>query len=227
MVTVNIASTPDREKELYHTVFSLLDQVDKVNICLNNYTHNPFAFMDMNSHKVNVIFKDNELGDAGRYYFLEETEGWFFTCDDDIIYPKYYCEDTIQRMVNNNYKYASYHGRNFDNFPLESYYNDACKKYRCLEEVKEDVKVQFAGTGVSCFHTSNFKPSIDIFERSNMSDIFMGIESQKKNIDLICLSHEKDYFRYQEVPNTIYDAKCKDDKIETEIININYDYKSL
>lgn len=221
MVTANIASTPDRADKLYHTVFSLLDQVDKINICLNNYTSNPFDFMDMNRHKVNVIFKDNELGDAGRYHFLEETDGWYFTCDDDIIYPKYYCEETIQRMVENDYKYVSYHGRNFDSFPLDSYYNDTCKKYRCLDVVHEDIKVQFAGTGVSCFNTNDFKPTIDIFKRSNMADIWMGIETKKQDIDMVCLSHEKDYFRYQPVENTIFDSKHKNDKIETEIVN-NY-----
>jgi hypothetical protein len=221
MVTVNIASTPDRKEQLYHTVFSLLDQVDKINICLNNYKKNPFEFMDRNSHKINVRFEDNSLGDAGRYLFLEETEGWYFTCDDDLIYNKYYIEDTIQRMTENNYKIASYHGRSFNSHPLESYYRDSCIKYRCLEEVKQDAVVEFGGTGVMAFHTSNFKPSLDVFKRANMSDIWVGIEARKQGIEINALSHESDYFRYQEVPNTIYDAKCKDDKIETEIIN-NY-----
>ena len=222
MVNVLVASLPERENELYHTVYSLLDQVDCIHVVLNNYKHNPFENMDRNKHKVKAYFSDNSKGDAARYIPLADIDdSWIFSVDDDLIYNKYYIEDTIQRMTENNYKIASYHGRSFNSHPLESYYRDSCIKYRCLQEVKEDAVVEFGGTGVMAFHTSNFKPSLDIFKRANMSDIWVGIEAKKQGIDINVLSHESDYFRYQEVPNTIYDAKCKDDKIETEIIN-NY-----
>ena len=221
MVTVNIASTPDRKEQLYHTVFSLLDQVDKINICLNNYKKNPFEFMDRNSHKINVRFEDNSLGDAGRYLFLEETEGWYFTCDDDLIFDKYYIEDTIQRMTENNYKIASYHGRSFIKYPIENYHKSQADKYRCLGDVENDIKVDVAGTGVCCFHTSNFKPSIDIFTDKNMSDVLFSCYAKEQEVDMYCLSHKSDYFRYQEVPNTIYEQRVNNCERETEIIN-NY-----
>lgn len=219
MVTVNIASTPDRKEQLYHTVFSLLDQVDKINICLNNYKENPFEFMDRNSHKINVRFEDNSLGDAGRYLFLEETEGWYFTCDDDLIYNKYYIEDTIQRMTENNYKIASYHGRTFIEYPIENYHKSQADKYRCLGDVETDTKVDVAGTGVCCFHTSNFKPSIDIFTDKNMSDVLFSCYAKEQGVDMYCLSHKSDYFRYQEVPNTIYEQRVNNCERETELIN--------
>jgi len=221
MVTVNIASTPDRKEQLYHTVFSLLDQVDKINICLNNYKKNPFEFMDRNSHKINVRFEDNSLGDAGRYLFLEETEGWYFTCDDDLIFDKYYIEDTIQRMTENNYKIASYHGRSFIKYPIENYHKSQADKYRCLGDVENDIKIDVAGTGVCCFHTSNFKPSIDIFTDKNMSDVLFSCYAKEQEVDMYCLSHKSDYFRYQEVPNTIYEQRVNNCERETEIIN-NY-----
>ena len=219
MVTVNIASTPDRKEQLYHTVFSLLDQVDKINICLNNYKENPFEFMDRNSHKINVRFEDNSLGDAGRYLFLEETEGWYFTVDDDLIYNKYYIEDTIQRMTESNYKIASYHGRSFIEYPIENYHKSQADKYRCLGDVETDIKVDVAGTGVCCFHTSNFKPSIDIFTDKNMSDVLFSCYAKEQGVDMYCLSHKSDYFRYQEVPNTIYEQRVNNCERETELIN--------
>ena len=40
MVNVLVASLPERENELYHTVYSLLDQVDCIHVVLNNYKHN-------------------------------------------------------------------------------------------------------------------------------------------------------------------------------------------
>ena len=223
MINVLIASIPDREKTLYHTVFSLIDQVDCIHVVLNNYTHNPFDFMAKNRDKVKVYFSDNSLGDASRYIPLKGLEDtYILTCDDDLVYPRHYAEDTIKRMVDSNYKIVSYHGRSFDNFPLKSYYNDKCIKYRCLDSMFKDDVVQFAGTGVMAFHTKDFKPSIDIFKRSNMSDIWIGIEAKKKGINIDCLSHDKDYFRYQQVKDTIWDNKHNNDVIETEIVNNNF-----
>jgi hypothetical protein len=219
MVTVNIASTPSRSDNLYHTVFSLLGQVDKINICLNNYTSNPFDFMGKNRDKINVVFQDNSLGDAGRYLFLKETDGYYFTCDDDIIYPKHYIEDTIKRMVDNNYKIVSYHGRTFDNFPIESYYNSKCIKYRCLDGMYKDDVVQIGGSGVMAFHTKDFNPSIDIFKRKNMSDIFLSIEADRLGMPINCLSHEKGYFRYQNVKDTIWNREHNNDSYQTRVIN--------
>lgn len=219
MITVNIASVPEREKQLYHTVFSLLDQVDKINICLNNYKHNPFDFMDRNSHKINVRFEDNSLGDAGRYLFVEETEGWYFTVDDDLIFNSYYIEDTILRMTENNYKIATYHGRTFNSYPIDSYHQTPCLKYRCLGDVEQDVKVDIGGTGVSCFHTKDFKPPIEIFTDKNMADVLVSCYAKEQGLDVNVLSHKSDYFRYQEVPNTIYEQRVNNCERETYLVN--------
>mgnify|MGYP000117683755 CR=1 FL=1 len=222
MVNVLVASLPEREKELYHTVFSLLDQVDCIHVVLNNYKHNPFDFVDRNKHKIKVYFSDNSLGDAARYIPLSDIEdSWIFTVDDDLIFDKYYIEDTIQRMIENDYKIASYHGRSFIKYPIENYHKSQADKYRCLGDVENDTKIDVAGTGVCCFHTSNFKPSIDIFTDKNMSDVLFSCYAKEQGIDMYCLSHKSDYFRYQEVPNTIYEQRVNNCERETEIIN-NY-----
>lgn len=216
MVSVNLASIPDREEQLKHTVYSLIKQVRVVNICLNNYDHNPFK----GNKKVNVVFSDNSLGDAGKFMFLKDWNGYYFTVDDDLIYDPYYIEETISKMQDK--KIVSYHGRSFDSFPVSSYYRSATEKYQCLGDVKEDVMVQFAGTGCMAFHTDNFKPSMDIFKRKNCADIWIGLEADRLGIPITCLNHKSDYFKYQQVPDTIWDQEHLSDEFQTKTINQHF-----
>jgi hypothetical protein len=179
--------------------------------------------MDKNKDKVKVYYSDNSLGDSARYLPLKDiNESYIFSIDDDILYPRHYIEDTIKRMKENNYKIVSYHGRSFDSFPIKSYYNEKCLKYRCLDSMFMDDVVQFGGTGVMAFHTKDFKPSIDIFKRKNMADIFIGLEADRLNIPINCLSHEKGYFRYQNVKDTIWDREHNKDEYQTKVVNDYY-----
>lgn len=212
-VSANIASLPNRVEQLKKTVASLIDQVDEVNICLNNYEFNPFDGVD----KVNVVFSNNALGDAGKFLFLDTFEGYYFTCDDDLIYPPTYIEDTIKEV--DKYGVVSYHGRTFLNFPIQSYYKSPAIRNRCLDYYGFTEPVDIAGTGVMCMNTKKFKPSFEIFKRANMSDIWISCYAEKIGVKIWGLAHEKGYINYQEVPDTIYEAKANNCEIETKIVN--------
>jgi hypothetical protein len=212
----NIASLPDREEQLINTVNSIIEQVDKVNLCLNNYTHNPFD----GNNKVNVIFSDNKHGDAGKFIWVNSFEGYYFSGDDDIIYPPTYIEDTKKEV--DKYGVVSYHGRSFLKFPIESYYKTSPSvKIRCLAEYEYTEPVQIAGTGVMAFRTDKFKPPFSIFKKSNMSDIWIGCYAKEQGIDIWGLKHSETYFKYQKVPNTIYEDKVNSCEYETTVVN-NY-----
>lgn len=220
MVNVLVCSLPDREEQLKHTVFSLVNQVDYIHVVLNNYDHNPFENINRNKSKIKIYYSDNSLGDASRYIPLKNIyNSYIFTVDDDLIFDPYYIEDTLLRMRQSRYKIVSYHGRSFNNFPIESYYNSATKRCRCLDYLESDHKVQFGGSGCMAFHTSQFKPNINDFKRSNMSDIWIGLMAKKIGIQIYALKHEKGYIKYQKVQNTIWEAKHNNDLIETEIVN--------
>jgi hypothetical protein len=215
MITANIASIPSREKQLINTIKSLVNQVDRVNVCLNNYSKIPFKHP-----KVNYILSDNSLGDAGKFMFLDGFDGYYLTCDDDLIYHPTYAKDMIKAI--DNYGVVTHHGRSFKTFPIDSYYNTISKhKIRCLDENPTLKIVQFGGTGVMGFHTKTIKPDIKIFKRPNMADIWMGVCCHHLGIKIHALPHNEGYIKYQQVDGTIWDSKSKDDKIETDIVN-NY-----
>ena len=213
-ISANIASLSTRKEQLINTIKSLINQVDEVNVCLNNYLECPFEHP-----KVNYFYSDNVFGDAGKFIFLEDFEGYYFSCDDDLIYPETYIQDTIKQV--DKYGIVSYHGRSFLKFPIESYYKTPAIRNRCLGNYDITEPMQVAGTGVMAFRTDKFKPPFTIFEQINMSDIWVSCYAKENNIKIWCLKHDQNYFKYQEVPDTIYDSKVYNCDYETEVVN-NY-----
>ena len=218
MISVNIASIPERKEQLINTLKSLLKQSlkpTKINVCLNNYKEIP-----LEHHLINYVFSDNSLGDAGKFMFKDS--GYYLTCDDDLIYPFYYIENMVKAINDFKNCIITYHARNFYSFPINSYYRSKTnKRSRCLDEEKHCEKMQFGGTGVMGFHTDIIKPPIELFKKSNMADIWIGLYADSKGVDIYCLPHSLGYIKYQIVDNTIWDNKNRNDTEETRIVN-NY-----
>ena len=212
MISINIASLPERKEQLIKTIDSIINQVDIVNVCLNGYDHNPYIH-----DKVNVVFSDNRYGDGGKFLFLEDFDGYYLTLDDDLIVGETYVKDMIASI--DAYKIVSHHGKTHIKFPIESYYRTPSLRYRCLGENKITEPVMFCGTGCLGFHTKTIRPPLEIFNPINMADIHFSIYADSLNIPIWVLSHPHNYFKYQDVPNTIWEQKNNDDKVETDIVN--------
>jgi len=128
MTTANIATLPAREIQLARTVKSLYNQVDYINIWLNDYDKVPSWLSDS---KISTQLSNN-IGDMGKFLF--KIDGYYFSCDDDIIYPPDYVKILKDRLDGN---IVTIHGKNFKT-PCKSYYHDAFDKIRCDNEAKQD-----------------------------------------------------------------------------------------
>lgn len=217
-IIINVASFK-RTESLIKSLQSVINQCDEINVALNDHYDEEIPQFLFHP-KINLFLTDNSLGDAFKFLNLENSDGYFFTIDDDLIYPKTYVSDTIKKCKEfNNKKVITYHGRSFGSFPIASYYKSANERYACLQRVKQDVKVQFGGTGVMCFHTSLLKIPINYFELPNMADVWVGKFCIENNIEIICLKHEEGYIKYIPQKTTIYDEESKSDRKQTEIVN--------
>lgn len=218
MISVNIASLVEREEQLINTVESIINQVDVVNICLNNYTHNPFE----GNEKVNVIFSDNEYTDASKFIFVNSVDGYYLTLDDDLQVGETYVQDTIKEC--DKYGIVSYHSRSFLKFPIDSYYKSPAIRCRCLDDYDYTEDVQIAGSGVMCFNTNYFKPPMSIFKTGCMADIYVSIYADSLGKKIWCLKHKKGYIKYQDLPigTTIYEQKELNCETETAVVNQYY-----
>lgn len=221
-VTVGIASIKRREKFLEKTVQSLIDQVDEMHLYLNDYDQVPDFVKNNNKivFHMGKIYKDR--GDTGKFYDIDKVkEGYYFSCDDDIIYPKDYIQKTVDFLSSvDNRVIATYHGVILKEGKLHNYYRDR-KQISFNLFQRNPVPVHIGGTGVMAFYIKTFRPDIKDFEYPNMADIWVGIQAQSKKVPIICAPRSTHWIKSQAVPveETIYGSK-KNHDIQTEVLNI-------
>lgn len=215
-ISANIASIPNRKESLDKTIKSLYQQVDVINVCLNSYCKDPF----INDPKINTIIADNSLGDAGKFLFQEDFNGYYFTCDDDIIYPCTYVKDTIKEI--DDFGLVTYNGKIFNKLPIKSFYRDKAKKYRYARSEQDTLKVQVGGTGVMAFDTEFFNIPIYEFKKKNMADIWLACYAKKHGYSIWHIAHKEGYLVSQKTDDSIYDSEQKNDTYQTEIFNIGF-----
>ena len=210
MVTINIATIPERESLLINTIKSLYDQADRINIWLNNYRSIPLWLSDT---KINHHATFNNVGDAGKFGF--KAKGFIFSCDDDIIYPPDYVKKMMDRIDNN---IVTIHGKIFRP-PIKSFYHDSWNKYRLDQELAEDQIIQIPGTGVMAYHSDTITFDRKDFKKKNMADIFVGIKAKQCNVSVICVKHKKDWVTLQHVDDSIWHRSHQSDYWQTKLIN--------
>jgi len=170
--------------------------------------------------KVHVWDKEvqGRTDDARKFIFPRAGyRGFVLTVDDDLIYPPTYARDMVDAVE--QYGCAvSLHGKSFKP-PINSYYKDASLKVRCLGDLEDDVEVQIPGTGAMAWHTDFIQFAIEDFPNKNMADIHAGIKCHREGVRVMALAHTSDYFKYQRVPDTIWDRAHDDDAVQTALIN--------
>jgi len=216
MIIAQIASIPSRYYLFEKKIYSLYNQVDKINVFLNNYEKVPNYFISYPN--VTGKLMDNSTGDAAKFHGVENLEGYIFTCDDDLIYPP----DYISTMITQIDKYKciiTNHGRILFDRPISSYYRDNIVGYHCLLDVKDDHRVDVGGTGVMGFHSKDFKIKYSDFKLPNMADIWVAVNAWNKT-DIVVNSHKEGWIKYQDTPDkTIWELHCNNDLPQTELVN--------
>lgn len=215
---VGIASLPDRVECLEETIYSLYDQVDKIIVGLNNYTEIPYF---LNMKKIECYLLDNSLGDAAKFYKVDDyTNDYYFACDDDIIYPNNYCKVMIQKCEEYN-SVVGLHGVNIIK-PVRSYYKNR-KVYHGFSGLDEDVEVDLVATSSCLIDTSKLNIKLSNFPIPNMADIWLGDLCKKQNVKSYSVKRPSNWLKYSEKMSdkwTIYDDfKSKKDDEQTKIVS--------
>jgi glycosyltransferase involved in cell wall biosynthesis len=214
-------SSYKRTEQLINTVKSIINQFDEINICLNDFEDK----MDdiFFNKKIKIYFTDNSIGDGFKFFKLKDSDGYYFTLDDDLIYPNNYADFMIENVEKyNRNKIITLHGRKFKKFPIDSYYNSSKILYHFQNENNEDSLVHVGGTGVMCFHTDTFKFSHNLITIPNMADIWISKFAKEKNLDIICVKHKANFVKQQKINESIFLKNHNNDKTHTLIINKLY-----
>ena len=223
-VIYNVSSY-NRPETLIKAIDSIYNQCDVINVALNSYDEIPIELYDK---KINLLITDNEKGDAYKFTNLNISDGYFLTIDDDLIYPENYTEYIIDKIEEyNRESIITFHGRSFNEFPINSYYNVKTNVSHFKSRLNEDIKVQFGGTGVMGFHTDLLKLDLNYFKYPNMADIWIGKYAKENSIDIVCSKRKKNFILQQDIDESIYGSYNRGDEIQTEIVNSVYDNKEV
>jgi GT2 family glycosyltransferase len=220
-----IATMPSRLPYLEKCIDSLLPQVDTLFVYFNNFSQlkDPPGFLK----KVELITGE-DIGSGAKFFKCSEINGYYATCDDDLIFPP----DYIKRLKDKVelYKRSSvvtFHGR-IINQPIESYIGCGPRRakiiYRCLEDVSVDHEVHIGGTGVMMLHTDTLRVNMSNMPNRNMDDVDFSIHAQKSGIPIIVSAHAKGWIKYLLPPeeDTIWKRMKKN---EAPIVNLVNSYQ--
>ena len=217
-VIVGIASIPKRINALYQTLASLEHQANKIYVALNGYTEIPeWAGQFRN---VEFTLTDNIMGDANKFLALDKAKGYFFSCDDDIIYPDNYVKTMVNKLKKFGNAIVTCHGRVVPNKPIQRFYKDTEQHHFQIRQ-RNDIAVHIPGTGVCAFYAPDLKLSYYDFGCANMADIWLGLFAQKNQIPVICIERRRKWLDVAQIPEneTIYQSNVNADEKQVELVN--------
>lgn len=212
LVSANLATFPSRERQLKATIETIRDQFDVIRIYYNQYSEIPnwFDYLD------NVeSYHGEDKKDNSKFYYLDHLKEpeYYFTLDDDILYPSDYKEVTLKNIEDNDC-IVSYHGRVLNNNVRGYYTTNQHACFMCTQEVRFDevpaLIGDVIGTGVTAFDTRYFHPK-NIFnsEYQKMSDIVFSLEAKKQDKITGIFPHRANWIRAQGVNGSIFQTESR------------------
>lgn len=191
-VFIGIASIRIRMHALKETIESLIDQTDKIGVYLDDYDHTPEFLKNPKILVVHSSEINNDLGDAGKFFWVENHNGYYFTCDDDLRYPPDFVQRTIDCIENSKKPIVvGWHG-SIINESFKSYYYKESRKVLTFGSLRErNANVHILGTGCMGFHTRHINVNLKNFKTPNMADVYFALLGQNQRIPFFVIKHQK------------------------------------
>jgi glycosyltransferase involved in cell wall biosynthesis len=194
-IVYSVCSIPKREASFKKCVASIIDQCDELHVYLDRYAYIP-DFLKHLGAKCRVVTSDQRPGlrDNGKFLLLEENRrlaknAYYFTIDDDIVYPADYTNSMIARLQSYGNRCAvGVHGVLLKDHPA-GYFSDRRIVYNFIKGLESDRAVNLIGTGTLAFHTSVFSRfDLSEFACPGMADIFFALKCKRENIPMVAIS---------------------------------------
>lgn len=193
MIVANMSSYPPRKKELVHSIQSLHAQVDKINLCLNEFEEIPEELDGFS--KLNPVIPDKDYKDVGKFIFPCAKNDMIVLTDDDIIYPP----DYVEKMLNFYNSFAIFncivgiHGCIY----IDAFDGDQSKEkvFSFTQGLLRPRVVNQLGTG-TVFLKADQLPSLKYMDGSQrFVDVRFSRYMLENEIGMICVPREKNWLR--------------------------------
>lgn len=208
-VRVGIASMSGREAGLARVLEILSPQADEIFVYLNGMDGVPSSLPKRSNVR---FFTGPDVGDRGKFAFMEGYEGYYITCDDDIEYAPFHVHSIIDGIERyGRQAVVGWHGSNFES-DFKKFYDSASRRVLSFRFLRgKDTPVHLLGTGVCGFHTETIDVSYSDFEKPNMADVFLALAAKRQKIPMMVLAHGKDWARPIDVGPSISTVSLKRD----------------
>lgn len=196
-----VASIPQRESALKDVLESILPQVDKLFVYLNGYKYVPNFVV--NKKIEYVLDPVGRTAAAAKLFWLRQVDGYYFSIDDDIVYPSDYCVKTIEQYKKLKEPcVVSYHGKKYSIFATHQRL-DRTKFFQFEKEQLSIKKAHVLGTGVAMLDTRKVK--IDLYQEAakhpRSIDLAVSIALRKSGISRYTLPRSEGWLSQNQKVN--------------------------
>lgn len=185
----SLASQPERYENLTHIIPVILAQADVLHIHWVGY-NTPVS--DAWQEAKIIHHHWSKAGSQIRFQpYSRYSEAYFFTIDDDILYPPNYAEKMIAAMqYYNNRVVCCVHGNSIDLRHRSNLYSKHRKNIHFKNALAVNQGVLLPGTGTTCFYTPRVKLNFNNYIAFNMSDVYTGCFLAKQHIPVVAIQRE-------------------------------------
>lgn len=217
-IIANICSIPERANLLKQTLESLSPQVHQINIYLDRYKQIP-DFINKCHPNVRIYSSTEhpDLRDNGKFLMFTDSieECYYFTVDDDLVYPPDYIESLVRCIEKYSRKAViGLHGVLLPEHPA-GYFSSYRKVHSFEKELERDALVNVLGTGTVAFHSHLMQGlTVNYFKKSGMADLYLAIYCKDNLIPMVALARPDEWLTELPSPNTslYHEFKLKDDE---------------
>lgn len=218
MIIGKMATYPKREKELRQTVKSIIPQLDKLVICLNEYKTIP-AWLT-GDERIEPVIPKTDLKDLGKFITVAHDYKYCVYFDDDILYPPDYVETIMAGLISSQKpSVVSFHGSIYSP-PVISFNPNKFKAYLGFklrlsnpewyrrvypfhQELKRNKLVEQVGTGVLAIEKEHEPPFKYMENSMKFVDVRFSKWCFENKIEMVCLARPADWIREQNVTESI------------------------
>lgn len=186
-----MATFPARRRQLRKAVASIIGQVDRLHVYLNNYQSIP-DFLQQDR----VVAHLPSLGDLqerGKFYGAEGEKGYIFLLDDDIVYPKDYVKRMVQEVERHNREAViGVHGISYSRTkPSPIADRSVCAFWKaCLGG-----PVDALGTATVAYHSDALELSISNTNFDGQADPFVAAKAWELGRPMLSIARKRNWLR--------------------------------
>jgi hypothetical protein len=203
-----------REKNVVRVIDSLKNHVEHLFILCATGCEEITKLPVLKESWISVLLEDDPHHDCEKFLAIERYNftGYFFTVDDDIIYPEDYV-NTMKKAIDGYCHKAvvSVHGGKLPSQVT----NFAGQRggYHFNGAVGQDSYVNIVGTGVTAFHTSTVPMLTECMPRH--SDLAFAKYCQKNKVPMIVLKQKGGRFGSLPNPFTLWGSYSNSERLKT------------